>query len=71
MLVSMKVKEGKSEVEGASHTHRVTNKVMNDYVESNVVRDAVNEKNEVMNLNQNLVVDKRTIVVIKKSRNIY
>ena len=56
MLVSMKVKDGEIKVEGASNTHRVTNDVINDCMESNVGQETVNEKNKVMNRNQNWLV---------------
>ena len=44
MLVSTKVKEGECEVEGANNTHRVTNEVMNELIDSKMVQDIVNEK---------------------------
>ena len=66
MLLSLKVKEGESEDEGVNITHRVTNEVMNDWMESNVVQDIVNEKNKLMNPNQNWVACERKIGVKKK-----
>ena len=66
MLISMKVKEGESEVEGVNDTCRVMNHVMNDWMELNMVQEIVNENNEVMNRNQNWVVDERIIGGRKK-----
>ena len=61
MLISMKVKEGESEVEGANNTCRVTNDFMNDWMESNMVQEILNEKNEAMNRNQNWAVGENII----------
>ena len=53
MLASKKFKEGESNVEGVNTLHRVTNDVINDWMETRMAQNIVNEKNEVMNRNQN------------------
>ena len=67
MLISKKVKEGDSEVVGVINAHRLTNEVMSVWMVSKTVQEIVNEKDEVMNRNQNWVVGER-IVGVKKKR---
>ena len=67
MLISKKVKEGETEVVGVNNAHRLTNEFMNIWMDSKMVEDVVNEKDEVMNRNKNWVVDE-SIVGVKKKR---
>ena len=66
MLVSKKFKEGESDIEGVSDSCRVTNDVMNDWIESRMAQNIANEKNEVMIRNQNWVFGERIIGLRKK-----
>ena len=66
MLTSKKVKEGESEVVGVSNTCRLINKVMNLWIDSKMVEDIINEKDEVMNWNLNWLVGERIVGFKKK-----
>ena len=61
MLVSRNIKEGESEVNGINNTHRIINEIINAWMDGHVVEDIVNEKDEIMNRDQNWVVGERII----------
>ena len=44
MLISNKFKEGGSDIEGVNNSCRVTNDIMNDWMETNMVQCIVNER---------------------------
>ena len=67
MLMSKKVQEGESEVVGVNNTHRLMNEVMNAWMDSKMVEDVANEKDEAITRNQNWVLGER-IVGVKKKR---
>ena len=67
MPTSRNVKGGESEVVGVNDACRITNEVMNVWMDANVVEDIVNKKGEAMNRNQNWVVGER-IIGIKTKR---
>ena len=69
MLTSMKVKDGDSEVEGVNNEHRLANEVMNEWIDTKMVQDVVNENNDAMNHDQNRLVSKRMIDVKRKELN--
>ena len=66
ILISNKFKEGESDIEGINNLHRVINDAMNDWIASKMTQSIENERNEVMNRNQNWVEGKRIIGVRKK-----
>ena len=66
MLVSNKFKEGESDVEGVNNSNRVINDAMNNCMESRMAQDIVNEKNQVMNRDQNFLAGERIIEVRMK-----
>ena len=65
ILISMKVKDGESEVEGLNNAHRLTNEVVNEWIDLKMAQDMVNKKNDAMNLNQNWIVGERIRVKVK------
>ena len=67
MIISRNVKEGESEVVGVNNTSRITNEVMNVWMDAKMAEDIVNEKGEVTTRNQNWLVGER-IVGIKTKR---
>ena len=67
MLVSKKFKEGENDVEKVNNSCGVKNDAMNDWMESRMAQDIANEKNDVMNRNQRLVVSER-IIGVRKNR---
>ena len=66
MLVSKKFKEVESDIEGVNNSYKVINDVMNDWMESRMVQNVVNEKNEIMNINQNCLIIEKIIGVRNK-----
>ena len=71
MLMPKRVKEGESEVVGVKSIRRLTNEVMNAWVESKMVEDIENEKDEAMDQNQNWAVGERIIGGKKKKSGIF
>ena len=67
MIISKKIKEWEIEVVGVSDACRLTNEVMNAYMDSKMVEDVANEKDEAITRNQNWVLGER-IVGVKKKR---
>ena len=51
MLISMKFRERESEIEGVNNTHRLINEVMNEWIDTKMVQDTLNENNDAMNRN--------------------
>ena len=61
MLISMKIKDGGSEVEGVNEACRLLNEVMNEWIDTKIVQDMLNENNDMTNRNKNWLVGKITI----------
>ena len=56
IVVSKKLKEGESDIEGVNNSYRVINDAMNDWMEIRMSQNLANGNYEVMNGNQYLVV---------------
>ena len=66
-FVCKKFKEGESDVVGVTNSYRVINDAMNDWIETRMAQNIVNEKNEVMNSYQN-GVEGEIIIGLKSKR---
>ena len=53
MLVSRKIKEEESEVDGINNACRIINEIMNAWMDRHVVDNIVNESEEIMNRDKN------------------
>ena len=67
IFVHKKFKEGQSDVVGVLNSCRVINDMMNDWIETRIVQNIVNEKNEVINRDQNWAARGR-IIGLKSKR---
>ena len=56
IVVSKKLKEGESDIEGVNNSYRVINDAMNDWMEIRMSQNLANGNYEVTNRNQYLVV---------------
>ena len=66
ILVSKKIKEGVSDAVEVTNQHSVTNDIMNDWINKSMVKNIVNDKDEVMNRNRNWVVGE--IIIAAKNK---
>ena len=67
MLVSRNTQEGENKLEGINNAHRSINEIMNAWKDRHMVENMMNEKEEIMNRDQNWVIGER-IIGIKNKR---